>query len=178
METSGFLISGFKGQRRKMHESIWGKAIRSPITFGIAAGVLAVFAPPILDLKPSQAYGICTVCHARDILSWVSNALFGASFEGREGLEAMPLLTTAGLIAGAMIASKIYGEYRLGRSENYLKMLLLGLCISNIGLLIFSCPTRIVLRLAYGDPFSILSLVGLLGGIAISVGIMKWRSRT
>ncbi len=144
-----------------------------PIFFGIIAGVLAVLAQPLFKIQPPQAYGICTICHGRDLLNWLSGYLFSIRFESAEVSINYPLLTTIGLIIGSIISSKLNGEFRLIRTENWVKMFFLGIAISNLGLLIISCPTRLVLRFAFGDPYAFLAIIGLLIGISIGVLILK-----
>ncbi len=144
-----------------------------PIFFGIIAGVLAVLAQPLFKIQPPQAYGICTVCHGRDLLNWLSGYLFSIRFEAAEVSINYPLLTTIGLIIGSIISSKLNGEFRLIRTENLIKMFFLGIAISNLGLLIISCPARLVLRFAFGDPYAFLAIIGLLIGISIGVLILR-----
>lgn len=55
-------------------------------------------------------------------------------------------------------------------------MIICGLLVACAGLLIMSCPTRIVLRVGYGESFGILAAVGLFAGIAAAVFILKRRS--
>jgi multidrug transporter EmrE-like cation transporter len=147
----------------------------SPLFFGVAAGMLAVLAQPIFHIQPPQAYGICTVCHARDLLNWFSRLLFAINIEAADVSIAYPLLTTIGLVIGAFIASRRYAEFRRIRGENLLFMFLLGMLVANVGLLIMSCPSRLVLRFAFGDPYALLALLGLIVGITTGVMVLKWR---
>lgn len=149
----------------------------SPIFFGVVVGALVVLAQPFFRIQPPQAYGICTICHARDLLNWFSNLMFPIEMDPAEVAIKYPLLTTIGLVMGSIISSKSNKEFRFIRSENYFKMFILGLIVSNFGLLILSCPTRLVLRLSFGDPFGFIGLIGLIIGIAFGVIILKWRSR-
>jgi multidrug transporter EmrE-like cation transporter len=88
-----------------------------------------------------------------------------------------PLLTTVGLVIGAFISSKLNSEYRRISSDKLFSMFVLGMIVSNVGLLIMSCPTRLVLRFAFGDPFAFLGLIGLVVGITIGVIVLKWRAK-
>jgi hypothetical protein len=49
--------------------------------------------------------------------------------------------------------------------------------VSTVGLLIMSCPTRLILRFAFGDPYAFLGLVGLVLGITLGVMVLKWRAK-
>ena len=147
--------------------------IYTPIMFGIIIGVLAVLAQPVFRIQPPQAYGICTVCHARDLINWLSIKIFSYEFETVAAVVTLPLTTTVGVFVGSFISSKLNGEFRLVKVENLIKMFFLGILDSSFGLIIISCPTRLFLRLAFGDPFSLLSIAGLLSGISIGVIILK-----
>ena len=46
---------------------------RSPIFFGIAVALAAIVLQVAFKDEIPLAYGICTVCHARDLLSWLVN---------------------------------------------------------------------------------------------------------
>lgn len=147
----------------------------SPLFFGVIAGFLAVLAQPLLNIQPPQAYGICTVCHARDLLNWVSKLLVSVKIEAADVSLHYPLLTTVGLIMGSFVSSKLNGEYKRIRGEGLLSQFFWGILIANVGLLIMSCPTRLVLRFAFGDPYAFLGIVGLLVGISLGVLVLKWR---
>lgn len=153
------------------------KLFYAPMFFGVAAGVLAVLAQPLFNIQPPQAYGICTVCHARDLLNWLSNLLLSIKIEAADVSIHYPLLTTVGLVIGSVVSSKLNGEYRRISSEKLFPMFLLGIIVSNVGLLIMSCPTRLVLRFAFADPYASLGLVGLVFGISIGVMVLKWRAK-
>jgi len=153
------------------------KLFYSPLFFGVAAGALAVLAQPLFKIQPPQAYGICTVCHARDLLNWLSSVLFSIKIEAADVSTNYPLLTTVGLVIGSLVSSKLNSEYKRISSEKLFAMFLLGIIVSNVGLLIISCPTRLVLRFAFGDPYAFLGLVGLVFGITIGVIILKWRAK-
>jgi len=149
------------------------KILYSPIFFGIITGSLAVLAQPLLKIYPPQAYGICTVCHARDLVNWLSNLVFSRNFESAEVASNLPLLTTIGIITGSFLSSKFNSEYKLVKIENPIKMFFLGIIISIFGLLIMSCPTRLFLRFSFGDPFSFIAILGLFLGIFLGVLVLK-----
>ncbi len=147
----------------------------SPLFFGVIAGFLAVLAQPLFNIQPPQAYGICTVCHARDLLNWLSKLLVSVKIEAAGAALHYPLLTTIGLVMGAFVSSKLHGEYRRIRGEGLLIQFFWGMLVANVGLLIMSCPTRLILRFAFGDPYAFLGIVGLPVGITIGVLLLKWR---
>ena len=145
----------------------------SPIFFGIISGSLAVLAQPIFKIYPPQAYGICTICHGRDFLNWFSERLFSFKFESAEVSIHYPLTTTIGIIIGSILSSKLNGEFKFIKVENLVIKFFLGIAISHFGLLIMSCPTRLILRFAFGDPFALFAIIGLLSGITFGVIILK-----
>jgi hypothetical protein len=153
------------------------RVLYSPIFYGFIAGFLAVIAQPIFRIQPPQAYGICIVCHARDLINWIINRIFTSDFDIAEVSINFPLLTTIGIIIGAFISSKSNKEFRLIKTENPIIMFLLGALIVNFGLVIMSCPTRLVLRFSFGDPFAFLALIGLFLGIYLGVAFLRWRSK-
>ena len=145
----------------------------SPIFFGIIAGILAVLAQPIFKIQPPQAYGICTVCHGRDLINWLSKFLFSIELESAEVSKNIPLLTTIGITIGSIVSSLLNKEFKFIKSENLVKMFLLGIVVSNFGLVIISCTTRVILRFAFGDPYAFLAIIGLMIGITFGVVILR-----
>ncbi len=174
---SADIFTKTKPEQVAMKDKKASKLLYSPLFFGVTAGALAVLAQPLFKIQPPQAYGICTVCHARDLLNWLSSVLFSMKIEAADVSIYYPLLTTVGLVIGSVVSSKLNGEYRRIRSEKLLTMFVLGIIVSNVGLLIMSCPTRLVLRFAFADPYASLGLIGLIFGISIGVIVLKWRAK-
>ena len=148
---------------------------RSPIFFGVAVALAAVALQAAFKEDLPLAYGICTVCHARDLFSWIANHLGKFPMDSPVFASQALVLTPLGLVAGSFVASKRNAEFKLGHQSHPVLMFLCGALVSMIGLLIMSCPTRIVLRTAFGDTFGLLAAVGLFGGIALAVLLMKLR---
>jgi len=145
----------------------------SPLFFGIFMGALAVLAQPLFKIQPPQAYGICTVCHGRDLLNWISQKIFSITLESAKVSINYPLLTTIGIVAGSIISSRLNGEFNFIKMGNLPAVFFLGIAVSNFGLLIISCPTRLFLRLSFGDPFALLAIAGLFAGISIGVILLR-----
>ncbi len=156
-----------------MKNKSFSKIISSPIFFGVTIGIIAVLAQPLFKIQPPQAYGICTVCHARDFLSWILKSIASIELESSIVAVNYPLLTTLGIIFGSFISSKSNKEFRFIRSENYSRMFFLGMGVSIFGLMIISCPTRLFLRFTFSDPFAFIAIIGLFFGIFIGVIIIK-----
>ncbi len=148
----------------------------SPIFFGIAVGAaVAVFQLVFRDEIP-LAYGLCTVCHGRDLLSWLINHIGRFQMDSPEFASQALVLTPIGLFAGSFVASKRNSEFKLLHHSNPILMFLAGFLVSIFGLLIMSCPTRIILRTAFGDSLGLLAAFGLFSGIAGAVLFMKRKS--
>jgi len=153
------------------------KIFSNPIFFGAIAAFLVVIAAPLFKMSPPQAYGICIVCHPKDFLYWIiSNIDQIEPINSFIGIHA-PLLTTFGIIAGSYVSSIQDKEFRLIKAENLFLMFIYGFVIAIIGLIILACPTRLVLRFAFGDPFALLGIFGLLIGIGLGVIIIKGKAR-
>ena len=148
---------------------------RSPIFFGVAVALAAVALQVAFKEDLPLAYGICTVCHARDLFSWIANHLGTFQMDSPGFASQALVLTPLGLVAGSFVASKRNAEFKLGHQSHPVLMFLCGALVAMVGLLIMSCPTRIVLRTAFGDTFGLLAAVGLFGGIALAVLLMKLR---
>jgi hypothetical protein len=51
----------------------------------------------------------------------------------------------------------------------------LGFLMMTIGIVIFGCPTRIVLRAGYGEVYGIVALFGMAAGIAVATVLLRLR---
>ena len=147
----------------------------SPILFGLVLSVLVTGMELAFGKTIPQAYGFCTVCHARDLVSWIANRIGTFQMDSPDFVLYALVLTPIGLIAGSFVAAKRNSEFKILKVANPFLMVLYGLLVAMIGLLIMSCPTRIILRVAYGDSFGIIAAIGLFAGIAAAVFVMKRR---
>ncbi len=140
--------------------------------FGLAAGVLAVALQQFL-MPGRDAYGLCTVCHTRDLMAWLVAVAGGAErFRTFVG-EGLPVFTTMGIILGGLGAALRHGEFRRVAATRPILMLAAGLLCGFAGLVVMSCPTRLFLRLSYADPFTLPALAGLFAGIAVGVALLR-----
>lgn len=139
---------------------------RSPVFFGIVIGCLVVLSEIILKgFNPPTAYGICFVCNTRDLIQWI----IPLDLDAPEIARRFIILTIPGVILGSFISAKKNKEFKVQRSAKPVWMVLLGILVSIFGLIIMSCPTRLWLRLGFGDPLALISVVGLLLGIFLGV---------
>lgn len=148
---------------------------KSAVFFGLILAVLVAGMELAFNRFIPQAYGICTICHARDLVSWIINRLGSLEMDSPDFAVRAFVLTPLGLILGSFTAAKQNSEFKILRLSNPFLMILYGFIVSLAGLLIMSCPTRIVLRVGFGDTFGILAAAGLFLGITAAVFLMKRR---
>ena len=150
----------------------------SALTFGVIGAFVAVIAQVFFAFHPPQAYGICIVCHARDMI----NALFSQFSWYGAPVSSLALkglvLTTVGVFVGAAFAAIISGEWKLRLSENPIVSLVCGFVVMCCGLIISGCPMRILLRSAYGDTGAMLAIPFLVIGIFLATMILKRRAKS
>ena len=148
---------------------------RSPVFFGISVALAAIALQVAFRDEIPLAYGICTVCHVRDLLGWLVNHFVKFQMDSPAFATQALVLTPVGLVAGSFVASRRTGEFKIGNPSNFVLMFLSGALVSVVGLAIMSCPTRIILRTAFGDTLGLLAAAGLFAGIALAVLVMRRR---
>ncbi len=148
-----------------------------PWLFGILAGALVVFAEVVFKLAPPSAYVVCLSCHTRDLLNTIVNAVWAGNYPTAVLAKRMVMLTSPGVLLGAFAAAKMFGERRSQRSMHPVWFFLTGFGVMLIGLVIFGCPTRIVIRVGYGEFYGIVALAGMIVGILCATVMMRlhWR---
>jgi hypothetical protein len=149
----------------------------TPVMMGAVAAALAVIAQAFLWVVPPPAYGLCIVCHGRDLVVWLTGTLTGLPVQVAEASMAWPLLTVAGVFLGARYAAIEHGEYRPRWVEPRVTAFLCGMGVMILGLLIMGCPTRLLLRAAYGDLIGAAGAVSVLLGVAAATFVMRRRAR-
>ncbi len=148
-----------------------------PWLFGILAGALVVLAEVAFKLAPPSAYVVCLTCHTRDLLNTIINVVGGSNYPTAGLAKRMLMLTSPGVLLGAFVAAKMFDERRIHRTMHPVWFFLAGFGVMLIGLVIFGCPTRIVVRVGYGEFYGIVALVGLLLGIWCGTVMMRLRWR-
>jgi hypothetical protein len=148
-----------------------------PWLFGVIAGVLFVAAEVLLGIYPPSAYAFCLACHVRDLVNTAWNAMLGAALETTGLAKRALLLTSPGVLLGAFAAAALYRERRRQPLERPLLYFLAGLAVMSVGIAIFGCPTRIVLRAGYGEVYGIAALAGMLAGIFCGTLLLRLRNR-
>jgi len=146
-----------------------------PWIFGVVAGTIFVLADAAFAISPPSAYAFCLSCHVRDLVNTVVNAVVHSRFQVTEVAGRALMLTSPGVLLGAFIAARVHGEARPRKADRPLLLAGLGFLVMTIGIVIFGCPTRIVLRAGYGEIYGVVALVGMFAGIAAATLLMKLR---
>jgi Sulphur transport len=148
----------------------------SPVTYGVVAALLAVTLQLGFSVTQPPAYGICMACHGREAANWGVNLVAGTSFPVGGLTRSTPLLTTIGVVFGALAAAGRNGELRWRRVGRGLRSVVLGALIMVAALIALGCPTRMWLRLAYGEPLALILVVSLVLGVVAGTVGLRWRS--
>lgn len=143
---------------------------------GVVAAFLAVVAQAYFTLGPPAAYGICIVCHGRDLVHWVLNNAFNLQLPLTLVAKRAPLFTVVGILIGASMASLINSEFKLQWIEDKVTAFLTGMIVMVSGLAISACPMRLLLRTAYGDFVALTGVVFLILGITAGTFYLKRRA--
>jgi hypothetical protein len=136
----------------------------SPLAAGVVLGLGAALVQAYFRVFPPVAYGVCMVCHPRDLVSWIANHAFNTTWDLNLASIDGPVLTALGVAAGAGVAARRHGELKVRSARNRLFMLANGFLMANLGLILGSCPIRIVLLSAYGN------LVAVAGWVSVAIG--------
>lgn len=138
----------------------------SAFTAGMVMGLGAAFIQAYLKIVPPPAYGICMVCHPKDLVNWISDHLLGTTWGNVTVSSSVPVLTVIGIVVGAYAAARQHGEFQLERAREPIFHFITGFMVINFGLILGSCPIRIIIVSAYG------SLIGIVGYICLIIGVV------
>jgi hypothetical protein len=149
----------------------------SPFLAGLVLGLGSALVQAYFKVIPPVAYGVCMVCHPKDLFNWIADHLFHLSWGYSLASTNWPLLTVLGVVLGAMVAAYQHGELHLKSARQPLFFFINGFLMINFGLILGACPIRIVLLSAYGN------LLGWIGWTCIVVGVLlgtwgqRWSAR-
>lgn len=144
-----------------------------PWLFGIITGSIFVFAEVLFNFYPPTAYTFCLSCHTRDLINTAANTIFRANFQTAMIARRVVMLTSPAVILGAFISSRFFKEYRSQKSNQPFLFFISGFIIMITGIIIFGCPTRIIIRSGYGDLYGIAALFGMFIGIWNGTVVLK-----
>ena len=146
------------------------------VQMGAVAGVLAVVAGAVFDVRPPEAYGLCMACHARDLVNWTINDLTGTHLTVAPASLVFPVLTTIGVFLGALAGATSSGEFRWRSPESSLRTFVYGALVMNFALLAGGCAIRLLLRTSSGEALGIFGFVGLMAGVTSGTFWIRWRA--
>jgi Sulphur transport len=146
------------------------------LQLGIVAGFLAVVAGTFFDVRPPEAYGICMACHARDLLNWTINRTAGTHLTVAPASLVFPVLTTIGVLLGALLGSTTSKEFRWSNPDNSLKTFFYGALVMNSALLAGGCSIRLLLRSATGEVLGLMGFAGMVAGVILGTFWLRWRA--
>jgi hypothetical protein len=152
-------------------------AIRvTAIQMGIVAGFLAVAAGAFFQVRPPEAYGVCMACHGRDLVNWTINALAHTHLTVAPASLIFPVLTTFGVLLGALLGATTSGEFRWHSPESSPKAFVYGILVMNFALLAGGCSIRLLLRAAAGEALGVMGFAGMAAGVIIGTFWLRWRA--
>lgn len=143
---------------------------------GIAGAVLAVAAGTVFDVRPPEAYGVCMACHGRDLVNWTINAVAATQLTVAPAALVYPLLTTIGVLAGALAAARVHGEFRWVTPDSLLKMFFYGLVVMIFALVAGGCSIRLLLRTSAGEALGAVGFIGMATGVVLATWWLRWRA--
>ena len=143
---------------------------------GIVAGVLAVAAGAFFDVRPPEAYGVCMACHGRDLVNWTINAAAGTRLPVAEASLVFPVLTTVGVLLGALAAAWTSGEFRSWTPDHPVKTFVYGAMVMNFALIAGGCSIRLLLRTAAADAVGAVGFIGMAAGVVGATVWLRWRA--
>jgi Sulphur transport len=146
------------------------------LQLGIVAGLLAVMAGSFFAVRPPDAYGICMACHARDLLDWTINRFAGTHLTVAPASLVFPLLTTIGVLLGALLGSTSSGEFRWSTPDHSGKTFLYGALVMMSALTAGGCSVRLLLRSAAGELLGLTGFGGMVVGVTLGTFWLRWRA--
>lgn len=143
---------------------------------GFVAGLAAVVAGALFEVRPPDAYGLCMACHARDLVNWTINHLAGTQLTVAPASLILPTLTPVGVFLGAVVAAVSNGEFRWRTPESSWRTFLYGGLVMNCALVAGGCSIRLLLRTAAGEALGMSGFGGLVAGVALATWWVRWRA--
>jgi hypothetical protein len=149
----------------------------SPLAAGIVLGFGAALVQAYFKVIPPLAYGICMVCHPKDLINWIADHALNLDWGYGMASSYLPLLTVIGVVLGALVAAYQHGELHLRSARQPLFFFINGFLMMNFGLILGSCPIRIVILSAYGNLLGILGWACVIFGVLIGIWAMRFSAR-
>jgi hypothetical protein len=149
----------------------------APWQAGAALGFGAAFVQAYFKVIPPVAYGVCMVCHPKDLFNWIADHGLNLNWGYSLASTNWPLLTVVGLVLGALVAAYQHGELHLRAARQPWFYFISGFLMINLGLILGACPIRVVLLSAYGDWLGWLGWVCVVIGVLLGTWGQRWSAR-
>jgi hypothetical protein len=150
--------------------------VNSVFVAGFVLGVGAATIQAYFNLVPPMAYGVCMVCHPKELVNWLADHLLNTHWGYSMAAMQAPILTVVGVALGAAIAAVRHGEFHLRPARQPLLYLVLGFLMINLGLILGSCPIRIVLLSAYGSLTGLIGWALVIAGVGVGLVVLRWNA--
>lgn len=152
----------------------------SPLLAGLALGTLAVIVGTLSGLSILEHYGFCTTCHGHDLIVGLTQKLGLLNPALVDSPAIWPVLTTVGVVVGALVSSRVNGEApRRPQRLNWqagLWRFALGFVVMSLALLAMGCPIRMTIRAADLNLQGAIGLAGVAVGVVAGVAWLKGRA--
>jgi hypothetical protein len=146
----------------------------SPFQAGLVLGFGSALVQAYFKVIPPVAYGVCMVCHPKDLFNWVADHLLNLNWGYSMASTNWPLLTVVGVVLGALVAAWQHGELHLKAARQPVSYFINGFLMINFGLILGSCPIRIVLLSAYGNLLAMIGWVCIVIGVLLGTRYLRW----
>jgi hypothetical protein len=146
------------------------------VPMGIVSAILAVAAGAWFEVAPPAAYGICMACHGRDLVNWTINRVAHSNLTVAEASLVYPVLTTIGVILGALVGSFTSGEFRWRTPDHPVKTFVYGMLVMNFALVAGGCSIRLLLRTASGEVLGAIGFGGMAAGVVLATFWLRWKA--
>jgi len=117
------------------------------------------------------------VCHPKDLVNWIADHLLGTAWGNVTVSTTVPVLTVVGIVLGAFVAARQHGEFRLEPAREPIFHFITGFMVINFGLILGSCPIRIIIVSSYGSLIAILGYACLIVGVFLGSLTLRWIAR-
>ncbi len=149
----------------------------SPLAAGATLGFGAALVQAYFKVVPPVAYGVCMVCHPKDLVNWIAERLLNLQWATSVVASDWPILTVVGVVLGAFVAAYQHGELKLRPARQPAFYFACGFLMINFGLILGSCPIRIVILSAYGNLIAFVGWLCVVLGVVIGIAAMRWNAR-
>lgn len=143
---------------------------------GLVLGLGAATIQAYFNLIPPMAYGVCMVCHPKELVNWLADHVLNTHWGYSMASLDAPIMTVIGVVLGASLAALRHGEFKFRPARQPMLYFVFGFLMINFGLILGSCPIRIVLLSAYGSLMGFIGWAGIVIGVGMGILAMRWNA--